>query len=324
MKKLLSMSLGLLMTLLFALGPLSSKAQDLGHFIEGPFISAWSLALEPAPLPQFDDVARFRIEVEYDTSIPMTNSDFNEFLSLAEYSGNIRVVRIMLFDASGNPIDTGLITPFDSSTANSPTSYHRSFQIRGSTEQMLSDELIVDARSLVNEQMLATIIEVDAVSSALHESFSPFPRLFTTELVSPARVDITHATLFDGLRIQGTADVIGTYTLQADADADGVLDDVDLCGTSNLAETVIFRDWYDSGVVNYVDGDGCSIMDRYAACSVETETRNLFSRFRPLYNGPSYCEKQVSYALYDEQIITSIEARLLRDALYMSYRGDDR
>lgn len=324
MKKLLSMSLGLLMTLLFALGPLSSKAQDLGHFIEGPFISAWSLALEPAPLPQFDDVARFRIEVEYDTSIPSTTSSFNEFLSLAEYAGHIRIVRIMLFDASGNLIDTGLITPFDSSTANSPTSFHRSLQIRGSNQQMLSDDLIIDARSFVNEQMLATIIEVDAVSSALHESFSPFPRLFTTELVSPAWVDITHATLVDGLHIRGTADVIGTYMLQADTDADGVLDDVDLCGTSDLAETVIFRDWHDSGVVNYVDSDGCSIMDRYAACSVETETRNLFSRFRPVYSGPSYCETQVSYALYDEQIITSIEARLLRDALYLSYRGDDR
>ena len=110
-----------------------------------------------------------------------------------------------------------------------------------------------------------------------------------------------------------------------DSDGDGVSDEVDLCSASITDETVIFGGWANSGVTNYVDASGCTIMDRYAACQQEVEEQpTRFSRFQPRYSGPSYCEKQVSYSLVDEGIIDYAEARMLRDALYMSYRSQPR
>ncbi|WP_411359124.1 hypothetical protein [Pseudidiomarina salilacus] len=110
-----------------------------------------------------------------------------------------------------------------------------------------------------------------------------------------------------------------------DADGDGISDEVDLCSASITDETVIFGGWLDSAVTNYVDANGCTIMDRYAQCTQEVEEQpTRFSRFQPRYSGPSYCEKQVSYGLVDEGIIDYTEARMLRDALYMSYRSQSR
>ena len=119
-----------------------------------------------------------------------------------------------------------------------------------------------------------------------------------------------------------------TTTISAlieDIDGDGIPDEADSCVESLTDATVMFQGWYDSEVENYVDESGCTIMDRYAACGPqEQEQTSRFSRFQPRYSGPSYCQKQVSYGLVDEGIIDYAEARILRDALYMSYRSQPR
>lgn len=115
---------------------------------------------------------------------------------------------------------------------------------------------------------------------------------------------------------------VDTYEISfiADADSDGVADADDACPTSQEADSVMFGE-VDSGVANAFDAEGCSIMDRYAACNADEEQERSFSRrsfWR--YAGPSYCEKQVAYDLVRDGMIDYQAARQLRDALYTSHR----
>lgn len=108
-----------------------------------------------------------------------------------------------------------------------------------------------------------------------------------------------------------------------DADGDGIPDSADACPTSNMDESVTFKEWLDSGVTNYVDADGCTVMDHYAACPAPESSGTPFG-FGPRLAGPTYCETSVAYELQSEGVIDSLEARMLRDALYMSYRSIPR
>ncbi|MDN7134436.1 hypothetical protein [Pseudidiomarina terrestris] len=114
--------------------------------------------------------------------------------------------------------------------------------------------------------------------------------------------------------------VVGTLAA-FDTDRDGVIDDLDLCSASLVEETVIFGGWLDSGVTNYTDESGCTIMDRYAACEAEeaTQPTSPWGWFQPVYSGPTYCEQQVVYGLQDDGIIDYTEGRMLRNALNLSH-----
>jgi hypothetical protein len=111
-----------------------------------------------------------------------------------------------------------------------------------------------------------------------------------------------------------------------DSDGDGVPDVSDACSASLQPESgTVWFNGLDSTVTNYVDDSGCTIMDRYAACNAEQEEESTFTRRSfSFYSGPSYCEKQVAYGLVADGIISYAEARMLRDALYNSYRRRDR
>ena len=106
-----------------------------------------------------------------------------------------------------------------------------------------------------------------------------------------------------------------------DADEDGISDSADSCTSSIMNETVSFGGWYETGVTNYLDESGCTIMDRYAACEAEAQptapTGPMFSTF----SGPSYCETQVAYGLQSDGMIDYMESRMLRNALYNYYRS---
>ena len=108
-----------------------------------------------------------------------------------------------------------------------------------------------------------------------------------------------------------------------DFDGDGIADEVDACEASILGETVLFDGWYDSGVTNYVDDSGCSVMDHYAACEAE-EQEAPRRGIRSVRSGPSSCEKAVSYDLVADGVISYAEARALREALYESSTGSGR
>ncbi|CAB0151116.1 hypothetical protein PSI9734_01530 [Pseudidiomarina piscicola] len=117
--------------------------------------------------------------------------------------------------------------------------------------------------------------------------------------------------------IVGTLDVF-------DTDGDGIADDVDVCSVSILDETVMFDGWLNSGVTNYVDESGCSIMDHYAACEAEEEEQpsSPWGWFQPVSSGPSYCETQVVYGLQSDGVIDHMEGRMLRNALRLSYDSE--
>ncbi|RUO50108.1 hypothetical protein CWE21_03000 [Pseudidiomarina aquimaris] len=102
-----------------------------------------------------------------------------------------------------------------------------------------------------------------------------------------------------------------------DDDGDGIANEVDACEASILDETVLFDGWYDSGVTNYVDDSGCSVMDHYAACAAE-EQEAPRRGIRSVRSGPSSCEKAVSYDLVADGVLSYSEARMLRNALYES------
>jgi len=158
-------------------------------------------------------------------------------------------------------------------------------------------------------------------TSPLVIAMSPFPKLFDGAIEHPFQVtaERNESTSF---RFEGSANYVSYNGPASDSDGDGVFDLTDSCTNSLLDETVMFRDWYDSEVTNYVDSSGCSIMDRYAACAPEQqEAPSFFSAFQPRLSGPNYCETQVSYQLNSEGLIDYMEARMLRDALYMSYRS---
>ncbi|WP_411359126.1 hypothetical protein [Pseudidiomarina salilacus] len=161
---------------------------------------------------------------------------------------------------------------------------------------------------------------------SLFADFSGFPVF--VEGSSDATVDYTHLYTSSSLTYTHF-DVYGpllsiSYSV-ADADGDGFADDVDACSVSLMDESVMFGGWLDSGVTNHVDASGCTVMDHYAACQpAEQEETSRFSRFQPRYSGPSYCEKQVSYELNGDGVIDYTEARMLRDALYMSYRSQPK
>ncbi|RUO74501.1 hypothetical protein CWI80_03940 [Pseudidiomarina sediminum] len=103
---------------------------------------------------------------------------------------------------------------------------------------------------------------------------------------------------------------VSYQVLLADADHDGIADELDACLTTDLSETVTLNG-VNSGVANVLDSTGCSIMDHYAACDAEQSSGAGWLG----YQGASYCETQVGYDLYREGLISYMELRLLRNAL---------
>ena len=115
--------------------------------------------------------------------------------------------------------------------------------------------------------------------------------------------------------------VLSIGNLITDSDGDGLADDVDACVASNLDETVAFGGWYETGVTNYMDESGCSIMDHYAACEAESESTAPAGPVFSSFAGPSYCETSVGYSLQGEGVIDYTESRMLRNALYNYHRS---
>lgn len=156
-------------------------------------------------------------------------------------------------------------------------------------------------------------------SGSLFTTMTPYPIVDTSVTSYPFQYTGTlGGQLF---YFEGTANYLSYDGL--DFDGDGVANAGDLCSESLLDETAIFKGWYDSGVTNYVDADGCSVMDHYAACEAE-EQEAPRRGIRSVRSGPSNCEKAVSYDLVADGVISYAEARMLRNALYNSYSTMER
>jgi len=83
----------------------------------------------------------------------------------------------------------------------------------------------------------------------------------TTDLEGNLRLADDPATADTGSGVAPIVDM-GAYEFQtaADTDGDGIPDDTDPCPDSDLADTIVI-DGIDSGVVNDLLEDGCSISD---------------------------------------------------------------
>lgn len=255
----------------------------------------------------------YRIFIEFDTTAPLLNND----PQVKAYDNAVTLFDVKFYDEFDQEV-VGPVLTFDgddpANVANRPDIYF--YGNNGSFERVEIPGSIVLANG-------SSYFWLEPLLSGPPGSiFSDFTTGFPVFIDGPATDVMNGYTHFGYTGIFGQeahVDVFGavaslTY-LVLDADGDGVLDDVDACAVSDLNETVLFDGWYDSGVTNYVDESGCSIIDHYAACEVEEEpVRGV----RSVRSGPSSCEKAVSYDLVADGVISYSEARALRNALYTS------
>ncbi|WP_411359128.1 thrombospondin type 3 repeat-containing protein [Pseudidiomarina salilacus] len=317
---------------------MSTIAEEITLTLEGDVVEASSL--------EGFDIVRARAVVVYDDEVEPA---LREPYDIVFYSG-LTSIEFTFFDAEGQEIDIGM-TPifFDDPSYQPEWDRMRFFEgfsgDYGGEFEQVEEEPVIDTAwynvYLDDPEFGETEIYVDLYTAedfaneiyglpqgaVLYENLEQgVPTLIPLEqqnydllslfLIWNDEYDIEFEILVDTLIYSNGV---------GDADGDGVPDELDSCPASATDETVMFRNWYDSSVTNYVDESGCTIMDHYAKCEpAEQEEISRFSRFQPRYSGPSYCEKQVSYGLVDEGIIDYTEARMLRDALYMSYRSQPR
>ncbi|KFZ28213.1 hypothetical protein IDAT_10270 [Pseudidiomarina atlantica] len=281
-------------------------------------------------LDYWSDATSGSVWITYDTSVTPLLKEGNNF----RYEGAIKSMRFELYEfGTGEVMDIGVPTEVvadNSTTGNQFYTYRFIQEFNGQDEEFMnvvsrvlySSETSVGYMSVIASEYPA----LDLFPLPLFADYSAFPVWNTYETESNyLNVVIDHNQTFESLsfRIQRISYLAPEI---ADADGDGVADDVDSCPMSLTDETVSFSG-FDSSVTNYVRDNGCTIMDTYAACTANAsveETSSRFGAFQPRLSGPSYCETQVSYQLVDEGIIDYTEARMLRDTLYMSYRSSSR
>lgn len=276
-----------------------------------------TLIIEGSGIQDVEDVfthyptaANYRIFVEFDTSVPLDDSSPTSKI----YSDAVISVEIRLYDEQDQLVE-GPEAIFDGDDPENagirPSVY---FERTETTETVRIQEIFSPSATIF---WFGSILQGPAGS--LFADFSGFPQ-FVEGPVQGVENGYTH---FDSGQSQEMVhfDVFGPVSslsyLVLDADGDGVVDSADACPVSIMDETVLFDGWYDSGVTNYVDANGCTVTDHYAACEAEEQeapTRGI----RSVRSGPSSCEKAVSYDLVADGVISYSEARALRDALYES------
>lgn len=257
------------------------------------------------------DITEFQITLGVDDTVTPSSSSSTSI----QHSGNgyLRTLDLAFFDSQGVEVEQ----PFDSSYESA--SYSFLTYNADTNDEYLSFNFEIADGGHFN-------ITFSAPAGGLYSSFSPDPML----LAEPTQAQFSsHLHLYEPYAHDDAyGSLLGVNTIYPDDDEDGYPNNVDACPVSILDETVMFDGWYDSGVTNYVDASGCTVMDHYAACEADQEEQEV-SRFTrrssSFYSGPSYCEKQVAYGLVSDGLIDYSEARALRDALYYASRhGGDR
>ncbi|KFZ28229.1 hypothetical protein IDAT_10385 [Pseudidiomarina atlantica] len=312
----------------FVMAISSLSAQDLGYYIEGEALGVNIYPEQSERLSALRNVAFYRVEVEFDTSVAPTASTNPPMTlwSIRTYYESITTIRAYFWDAQGVPLSSEFFIPFDAATATFSQTYNESLLLISGGDLFDNDRFYASASQEVDGINSLNFINFYSPDVPIHATFEPYPQLLNTNVVAGATLSLMNGTAEESFELVGNVNSIGTYFLSSDADGDGILDEVDLCTASVVAETVSFSGWLDSGVTNYVDADGCTIMDHYAVCLSEEQEQPAprFSSMLPRLSGPSYCETQVSYNLLNTGVIDYTEARMLRDALYMSYRSGAR
>lgn len=258
--------------------------------------------------------------VTIETDISPMPSTVNNQTSLVQlfYANTVQSIQVTFYDFQMNPIATQSFWGQPQTATNTSTSVIEFFSDTSQGQVDRVNWILSDTPAL-GQQQFFNVILYNTNQSSLFTSLTHYPQLVTG--VPPTtfrlRMEGYEQSTNDYALFNSVVDEVRVYP--PDADGDGVADALDQCTTSALDATVMFNG-YNSTVTNYVDANGCTIMDRYAACQ-GAETVTGPRGIRSVRRGPSYCEKMVSYALVAEGIISYAEARLLRDALYASYRN---
>ncbi|WP_417687921.1 hypothetical protein [Pseudidiomarina sp.] len=281
---------------------LSATAQDLNGQFTGDISSAPGFVTDAG-------ATSVTVNFTYDTTVPLNQSSPDYFT----YVGALKSVSYEFFDAQGQPIDFGLPSSFQIPTGATTGNLAGSFDYGGNYSFNTIDYTVAQENYFGYFNLSSNQV------SPLMQPLTDYPRfqLLNNQANAFNSILIIRApnTLFSGEWINLNVHSLSYGIL--DADGDGVVDAEDSCSASLLDETVLFDGWYDSGVTNYVDADGCSVMDHYAACEAVVEEAPRRG-IRSVRSGPSSCEKAVSYDLVADGVISYAEARMLRAALYES------
>lgn len=262
-------------------------------------------------LAHYPTAANYRIFVEFDTSAVLMSSD----PTFKYYDNAVTMFDVKFYDAQDQLVAGPTITFDGDLPENVAARPDVRFSGFGTSLELVE---IVGSINFNGSSYFWLEPLLSGTSGTIFSDVTGFPQF----VEGPATGVTNGYTHFGYNSLEGIythIDVFGTVAslsyLVLDGDGDGVNDDVDLCLASDLSETVLFDGWYDSGVTNYVDSNGCSVIDHYAACEVDEEpVRGI----RSVRSGPSSCEKAVSYDLVADGVISYSEARMLRYALYES------
>ncbi|CAB0151120.1 hypothetical protein PSI9734_01534 [Pseudidiomarina piscicola] len=172
--------------------------------------------------------------------------------------------------------------------------------------------------------------EMSQLGSPFIDLVTAYPELFSgsyaTEVAYESQTtDVATTAVVSTISAAGTTtSVIDRVISELDLDGDGIDDALDQCPSSDLAETVSFN-WLETGVANPVGANGCSLMDRFAACEAEAEEQpsSPWGWFQPVVSGPTQCERDVIYGAQNEGLIDYTEGRMLRRALSTYYNAEN-
>lgn len=245
------------------------------------------------------------VRMVFDTSVAFATIEENTIFS----QNNVVTADVVVFDAQGNeitnyPVPTPVLIPQQSEML--------AYDIGGSGDEFFAFWALnaVDAANVGYEQVLFELRPIGCENIFMSET--EWPMLYE---ISPPGVPYYLTLRFsngtDYELVSIIVDELQYSEVANDDDMDGIANEGDLCPDSLLADYVMFESG-SSGVPNYLDDEGCSIMDHYANCEASTSSSGTrwFS-----YSGPSQCEIQVGYQLYRDGLIDYTELRLLRNAL---------
>ncbi|MBY6063688.1 thrombospondin type 3 repeat-containing protein [Pseudidiomarina sediminum] len=245
------------------------------------------------------------VRMVFDTAIPYQGIGVNTVRA----NNNLISADVVLFDGLGEPLTS---FPMPVPTLVPEQSATIAYDVGGTDDEFdVTWELsAADAASLGYHEVNFFLMPIGC--EQLFQPGTGWPMIYE---ISPPSVPyylslrLTNADGYEQINV--IVDSVSYSELVDDVDNDGVPDEVDVCPESLLTEFVHF-DSGSSGVPNYVDEDGCSIMDHYANCEATTSSSGAhwFS-----YSGPSQCEIQVGYQLYRDGLIDYTELRLLRNAM---------
>ncbi len=302
-------------------------AEEFVLIVEGDLAPGELQVSNGFPVDNLSAIAGYRAEIAYESEFMI----YRDSSYMTEYDndgfGGITSIEIIFVDSDGQPVPQSTfptsIPVADAMYGGEGDDYDFQYLNYDSRDMIDSDRYYYSSDPqicYVNNQC-SVIFSFDVYQGSLPLLFDDGVSIVPEHYFGNADHSATLRYYLDGgygLSF-GSASIHSIYLAARDGDNDGVSDDVDSCPASLTDETVMFGE-YDSGVTNYVDEAGCTIMDRYAACEADQEEQNFTRRSFSFYRGPSYCEKQVAYGLVSDGVIDYSEARLLRDALYRSHR----